>query len=439
MRTWMGRLGRLGCPPGWKLTRAISDGLDPGVEWHISRCNRCFAEYRALRALSVTVKAAFPVPEGMTRDSRETIGARLRVSASASASASLSGPPPAHRRFLWVMAPIAVVAVVWMGWGGIKHSWDVRAGARMVAPATPLAESRASIKAIGHARFGRVQFQPDEIVRVDEGEIELEIAPLHANERFRVVTEDGEVEVRGTSFKVSVSNQSLAAVHVWRGRVEVRSRGGALAVLDAGDDWERDAAASARTSPEGARVGAAAEAKRPDHIARASAVDVAPPRAAPGRHAKAPNAARALRMAALEPKEKSAARDDGPLPAAASFGHAWSRLRAGDAPGAAAEFAEVERLARGRDIEEDALYWRAVAVGRAGDAAGARTLFGAFLERFPASSRVGEAAAELGSLLLDSGQLRAARRAFERAALDPSARVQARAQEGLRRTQEDDR
>ena len=96
-------------------------------------------------------------------------------------------------------------------------------------------------------------------------------------------------------------------------------------------------------------------------------------------------------------------------------------------------------LSHGRDIEEDALYWRAVAVGRAGDPPGARKLLGEFIDRFPASSRAGEAASALGWLLLDVGDRRAARRAFERAVLDPSPRVQANGREGLRRTQEEDR
>jgi Tfp pilus assembly protein PilF len=45
----------------------------------------------------------------------------------------------------------------------------------------------------------------------------------------------------------------------------------------------------------------------------------------------------------------------------------------------------------------------------------------------------------LGWLLLEAGEPRAARRAFERAARDPSPRVQADAEEGLERTQEEDR
>jgi hypothetical protein len=455
-------LRRLGCPPGWKLTRAISEGPEPRVEWHLSRCRDCAAEYQALHALAEKTKAAFP-PVGdnkMSRDAREAIGARLR------AAVSMHRPRSPRRVPLWGLAPVAAVGVVFVVWGVRHRSLGPRAGVG-IEPAT-LGESRATIRAIGPARFARVQPQPDEIVRVDDGEIELEIAPLHTDERFRVVTEDGEVEVRGTSFKVSVSNHSLAAVHVWRGRVEVRSRGGALAVLEAGDDWVRGATVAAPPpttpvapvaavapvpggeSPRGgevARRGPARPALRFNASKRAQVTGAgikssraqtpAPSERSAGRFG-IPARAPILKSAALE-RPPATSRDDRPLAGTASFGHAWSLLREGDAKGAAAEFAEVERVARGRDIEEDALYWRAVAVGRTGDSATARQLFGEFLDRFPASSRAGEAAASSGWLLLEAGETRAARRAFERAARDPSPRVQANAREGLARTQEEDR
>jgi TolA-binding protein len=123
-----------------------------------------------------------------------------------------------------------------------------------------------------------------------------------------------------------------------------------------------------------------------------------------------------------------------PSPTAhASFVRAWSLLRAGDARRAAALFAEVERTAGDRDIAEDALYWRAVATAKAGDRAAAQALFEQFFRRFPSSSRAGEAATALGWLYIESGELAAARRSFERAENDPSAAVRASARDGLRR------
>ena len=116
------------------------------------------------------------------------------------------------------------------------------------------------------------------------------------------------------------------------------------------------------------------------------------------------------------------------------FARAWSLLRSGNAQAAAAAFAELDQRARGRSIEEDALYWHAVAVARLKDDAAAARLFADFLKRFPRSGHRGEAAVALGWLLVQTGNIDEARRAFDQAAGDPSAMVRASAAEGLRRT-----
>jgi hypothetical protein len=42
-------------------------------------------------------------------------------------------------------------------------------------------------------------------VRPDKGAIELQVAPLHIGGRFRIITADGEGEVRGTNFKAGTT------------------------------------------------------------------------------------------------------------------------------------------------------------------------------------------------------------------------------------------
>jgi len=116
---------------------------------------------------------------------------------------------------------------------------------------------------------------------------------------------------------------------------------------------------------------------------------------------------------------------------APSFHRAWSLLRSGDSARAADAFAELEDASRGTTLEADALYWRAVALSRAGERQAARALLDVFLARFPGSSRAGDAALALGHLLVDLGEPAPARRAFERAAHDPSERVRASATAGL--------
>ena len=68
--SWVSGLRRLGCPPGWKLTRAISEPIDPRTEWHVTRCTDCADRYAALLALAAKAKA-LPSPEKMSRDARE--------------------------------------------------------------------------------------------------------------------------------------------------------------------------------------------------------------------------------------------------------------------------------------------------------------------------------------------------------------------------------
>jgi TolA-binding protein len=192
-------------------------------------------------------------------------------------------------------------------------------------------------------------------------------------------------------------------VSVSRGRVEVRSGGGGLAILDAGDRWEQEdaaAPASAATAP--------AAPHRP------FAAGVAPSRPAPEPRARA-----SQRPTAVE---------------SALFDSAWASLRAGNARDAAETFGELERRAQGRAIQEDALYWRAVATARCKESANAGRLFREFLAKFPRSARRGEAAVALGWILVDAGEFGEARGVFELAARDPAASVRASAAEGIRRT-----
>jgi TolA-binding protein len=302
--------------------------------------------------------------------------------------------------------------------------WTTRATWRAPAPPQPTASpraaavaprSRAAVRAIGAARYTRVQPPPDDALRLDDGTIVLEVAPLPSGERFRVMTEDAEVEVRGTRFQVSASRGKLTGVTVASGRVEVRSAGGGRVVLDPGDEW----------------VSSAGEVN--DRVATAKEAD---PKEVESKStpAPAPGVSRPPRARTASAPVDPAAAPSIPREAAhASFDRAWSLLRQGDAQRAAALFAEVERTSGDGDIAEDALYWRSVATARTGDRPAARALFESFLRRFPASSRTGAAAAALGWLYLENAQKDEARRAFERATTDPSPAVRESARNGLRR------
>jgi hypothetical protein len=266
--------------------------------------------------------------------------------------------------------------------------------------------SLATIQATGDARFYRSSSRPDETVHLEHGTIVLEVARLSAPERFRVVTADAEVEVRGTNFEVSASHGQLTKVFVRRGRVEVRSLGGAAAVLDPGDQWVREE--ETPVAPIEAGVGV-----------RPSMVE--PP--ANGRDSSSRTPVRS------DPPALAAERDR----ASDSFGEAWSLLRRGETRKAALAFAKLERDARDNASAEDASYWEGVALARAGESPEAREVLTRFVGRFPESPRAGHAHVILGWLLMKAGDRSAARSAFVGASRDPSASVRDSALDGLAR------
>ncbi len=431
-----------GCPPGWRITRAVSDPHDP-LRAHIEGCAWCAAAYRDLREL-VHRADVLATTDDMSPQTKQAISTRLLVGSAPSSAPRVRRAVPHLWRGAVGAAALAIGGVLWTVWAppgtkGDAHLADSRPPSVNRAASTATLDvahetqtppkSRASVRALAAARFTRVSAPPDERILLREGVIVLDVVRLVRGERFRVVTDDAEVEVRGTHFEVSASGGRLIAVRVTSGRVQVTSRAGALAMLEAGDEWVGGAASPAtavaaptdstdpRTGSGDWHAGTGADSSQRTKPARRGSPPIRD-REGPRRSTGAPGTA------------------DRPRPSAvtASFDRGWSLLRKGDTQEAAAVFAEVESAAGGGSLAEDAAYWRAVAIARGGDSVAARNLFAEFLRRFPASPRRGEASVALGWILLESRRTDEARSAFERAAADPSAPVRASAAEGLRRT-----
>lgn len=135
------------------------------------------------------------------------------------------------------------------------------------------------------------------------------------------------------------------------------------------------------------------------------------------------------RKAALLGHREGAGEEPG-TDAEGAFARGWTALRTGDFHTAAEAFGRAAGANDGQ-LAEDALFWRGVALDRAGRFAGARQALSDFLARYPDSDRKGEASAILGWLLLHAGERQEARNRFTAALGDPAERVRNSARAGL--------
>ncbi|NOY90560.1 MAG: tetratricopeptide repeat protein [Deltaproteobacteria bacterium] len=300
---------------------------------------------------------------------------------------------------------------------------------------------RGTIHAQPGARFLRVGSSPDEIVRLFEGRVTVQVQPLAAGERFRVLTDDAEVEVRGTAFEVSAEHDQLRAVWVLHGLVSVRGRAvHAPILLRAGQRWDH-----AEESPVPATPMVAETEGTTSPVARAARDQVGrpDPRPSAGHDAPARPSHTPVRRdaSAAEPvsngsSSTTAHEVPAPEPSATRverrFREGWAAMRQGDFSRATAAFDDV-LTEPDSPLSQDASYWRAVALARSGRGSDAAMALARFLHDYPTSARIGEAHAMLGWYLLREGDRSEARRHFDAALVSGSARGAASAERGLAR------
>ena len=119
-------------------------------------------------------------------------------------------------------------------------------------------------------------------------------------------------------------------------------------------------------------------------------------------------------------------------PARRAFEEGWSDLLRGLFREAARSFERAAEESSGTPLVEDAHFWRAVALARAGEGNLAVPAFQDFLSDHPQSVRRGEAHVILGWLLFQRGDFSEAARHFQVAAQDQVTRVRESAAAGLR-------
>jgi len=389
------------CPLPVDLSRAMTAGNDQQLRKHLRECAKCAETWSAYARISDAARN-LPVVEPSLEQLETLRGALL------AAARSPSAVPPVARKAWIGVALCTAGALLFLG---------VRLLGGMPAPA--IATYRGAIHAHDKASFVRIGSAPDEIVRLTQGTITVEVAPLQSGERFRVITDDGEVEVHGTAFDVSAADDHLRAVRVLHGRVEVRPVRDAMVVLGPEERWE------AKTAP------AVTPAPTPVPVPTPMPMPALAPTAAP--QPSATNVSARIPEPTMPPMPSiGASRHVAPKRAIEIFfQEGWSALSANDPKRAAEAFHRAARSAPSDPLAEDAWFWGGAALARTGMTGAAIDSLKTFIARYPRSPHASEASAMLGWLLLDAGDLEGAEARFRAAADDPAELVRASATKGL--------
>jgi TolA-binding protein len=446
------------CPGDLELSRALTVGADPEIAAHIARCATCRAAWDAEQA-AIELARELPVAIPPPAHREEVRTAVLAASASV---------PDRLTRRAW-LAPTVLGAAA----AGVVAYVAIPRGSSQPAPARPM---RATVHPHPGARYAASSPSPDEVVQLTDGVIDVDVDPLRPGERFRVIVGDAELEVHGTTFTVSASDQHLTEVSVSRGRVDLRSRSSTPATLTAGESWRaRPAAVVVEASPSQPvpqapsaslqRSPASVRPPSPPPPPQARPLAIAPspspprtPHAAPLRphrgagpampHDAEPAvsshpASSAPLMDAPTAAERSVAErgaaergipargDGGRTAEELSYDQAWDALRANNFGRAASGFGRVVLLAPDGPLVEDASFWRAVALARGQRSAEALSALRDFLDSYGASPRAGEVSAMLGWMLIDARAYDEAARRFATAVRDASPAVRRSAKAGL--------
>lgn len=332
------------CDRSWELDAyregRLGDNDAASFERHLRACRAC-ADLRTsnehLRDLANRVEDEAPDAMRLRRLRRRILN-----------DVALDrGAPPRRRRGAWIAAGATALLLLAGAarWKGRAPAFPTaasepaanRLAAGVPAPptASPVEAEPASPRWAGTltpsegSRWSRSREAEVERVRLEAGSLSVHVRPQQPGERFLVVLPDGDLEVRGTTFDVTVKGERTTAVHVTEGVVELRIAGYPVRRLEAGAAWFAPAA--------GARASATA--------------NKAPPR------------------------------DDG----AAAYAAALRALGEGDNEGASAALRAFVVSYPDAPQTEDATFLEAVALARAGRVDAAGHAAEEHLARFPSS------------------------------------------------------
>lgn len=225
------------CPSFDELSGAWSARERPA---HLDGCAACRDVWRDLERLREAGKA-LPWTDA---DERARAAGEAALLEAALLEHHARGLQSARlRRMGWAAAAAAVVLVG-------SSAWITTRGAGARSAPEPEADGlvvhtprRALVRDAQGARFEHRTTtdtaRHDEVIQLNDGHIALDVEPLTADQRFRVITADAEIELRGASLSVEVADRELSRVVVISGRAELRLPGGEVRALGPGDVWTR--------------------------------------------------------------------------------------------------------------------------------------------------------------------------------------------------------
>jgi len=331
------------CAQAWQV-QAVEDGRLSGAEResferHAATCAECRHERLVLAELRAA-GGRLPLSEPAPLERRRQRQLLLRR---ASELGQRSEEP--FRRW-----PVLALALLAVGVGLLEFSRSEDAPRPPVETAAAR-EPTYRLSATSGTRWRILESGEALRLRLDIGDVELQVDKLSARQRFVLELPDGEVEVVGTRFRAVASALGTEQVRVSEGRVALRFARRAPLSLAAGESWER--------ATEEKEAGREMKPAAPDAGVRGQS----PARAAAGHRAGA----------------------------GSDFAQAMAAFDAGDYGRAEGAFLGFERRHSGDARCEDATFLRAVARARRGDAAGASAIARQYLERYPSGLRVHEA------------------------------------------------
>jgi hypothetical protein len=216
-------------------------------ERHARTCATCRTQVdddERLRQLA----CALPYPEPAPLVLRRLRARLLRGAALAAA--------PERRTVGWrlgVALALVVTVAVAVGLPFARRAAAPSPGAASGAPAPVAVVDDAfagSIAAAPEARWSQARRAGVETVALTDGSLHVKVRPQSVGERFLVALPDGEIEVRGTEFDVSVEGGTTRSVRVAEGVVELRIHGQDVLRLGATESWPPPPRAVVQDVPE---------------------------------------------------------------------------------------------------------------------------------------------------------------------------------------------